>query len=118
MSTILVVDDEDCIRHVLRRFLEGQGHDVLEAADGLEALVVLEEHTVGLAIVDLMMPRMDGLELLRRAQRDFPGTRAVVISALHQDKLDLAGREANVVGLVRKPFEFVEIADALHEALS
>ena len=64
MATILVVDDEVPIRRTLRRFLEVKKHSFLEAGDGIEALEVLSEQKVDVAIVDLMMPRMDGLELM------------------------------------------------------
>jgi CheY-like chemotaxis protein len=62
--TVLVVDDQDELRAMLVRVLAGDGYRVLEASDGFEALEVLEmEPDVSLVITDLLMPRMDGLEL-------------------------------------------------------
>jgi len=117
MATILVVDDEDCIRKVLRQFLTGKGHEVLEAADGLEALAVLEKYTVDLAVVDLMMPHMNGLEVLQQMQQDFPDTKAMAISAVGQI-LDPAERELNVVRTLKKPLELKELGDTLQQALA
>ena len=116
MTVVLVVDDEDYIRRVLRRLLLSQGYEVLEARDGVEALGVLEEHAVDAAVVDLMMPRMDGFELLRRMQRDSPATKAVVISAVDQ-ALELVEREPNVASVLKKPFELNALLRAVRSIL-
>ena len=61
---ILVADDEAEIRDLLRIYLENSGYDVLEAADGLEALAILEKNHVDLAVLDVMMPGLNGLHVL------------------------------------------------------
>ncbi|MEI3221625.1 MAG: response regulator [Dorea sp.] len=63
---ILIADDEAEIRDLLRLYLENSGYDVLEAADGLEALAVLKKEHVDLAVLDVMMPRMNGLHVLKK----------------------------------------------------
>src|SRR5262245_14850011 len=63
---ILVVDDEPNLRRVLRAQLERDGYDVHTAEDGEQALALLEDHHIDLVITDLRMPRLDGMELLRR----------------------------------------------------
>lgn len=72
MSTILIADDEARIRRLVSDFLKRDGHTILEAADGTEAMQLLENRHAGLdlAILDVMMPGMDGFEVLRelRAQ--------------------------------------------------
>jgi len=116
VRVLLVVDDEDNVRRVLVRLLRAQGYEVLEASDGVEALEVLTDRSVDLAFVDMMMPCMDGLELLRWMQRDAPATKAVVLSGFGQ-KMDQAAREPNVVRTIGKPFEVHEILDAVRSAL-
>ncbi len=116
MATILVVDDELPIRQVLRRLILLHGHSVLEAADGVEALELLSSQKVDLAIVDLMMPRKDGLELIGRMKVDYPGTKVIVISAF-EEIIDLAERETAIVKTLKKPFEPNEVAEALRVAL-
>jgi CheY-like chemotaxis protein len=116
LATILVVDDEVSIRQALRRFIEVKKHSVLEAGDGIEALEVLSESDVDAAIVDLMMPRMDGLELLSRMRDEHANVRVIVISA-REEILDLAERETAVVKKLKKPFELTEVAEALQSAL-
>lgn len=116
MAAILVVDDELPIRQALRRFLEGRNHTVFEAGDGAEALEVLRANDIELAIVDLMMPRMGGLELMSRMRQEHSSVKVIVISAF-DEIMDLAEREKDVVTTLKKPFELAEVADALTLAL-
>lgn len=64
INTILIVEDDKEIRQGVEIFLKGQGYRVLQAENGLEGLKVLEQETVDLAIVDVMMPRMDGITMV------------------------------------------------------
>ncbi len=116
MATILVVDDEPSIRSSVGRFLQVKNHDVLEAGDGVEALEELAAHDVDLAIVDLVMPRMNGLELIDRMSTEYAATPILVISA-YPDVCELSDSEAHVVGVLRKPFELKHLSDALDTAL-
>jgi DNA-binding response OmpR family regulator len=116
VATILVVDDERPIRQALRRFLSADRHAVLEAADGVEALEMLKENEVDVAIIDLMMPRMDGLELLSHMRHERVGVKVIVTSAF-DEIIELTGRDADIVTTLRKPFELAEVAKALHSAL-
>ena len=116
MATVLVVDDEIVIRRVLRRLLEKQGHEVLEAEDGLQALELMEGKEVQLAIVDLMMPRMDGFELLRELERSHPETAAIVISGVHNQLADAAER-FDVLAALGKPFELDELDSTIRSAV-
>jgi CheY-like chemotaxis protein len=71
MAAVLLVDDDDVARHVVRRMIERDGHTVQEAADGKAALDALEEGLIPDCIVlDLMMPRVDGVGVLRRMRSD------------------------------------------------
>jgi len=67
---ILVVDDQRDMVLAIRLFLEGEGHEVLEAYDGLQALEILNCTRPDLVVLDVMMPRLDGWETLRRMQED------------------------------------------------
>lgn len=116
LATILIVDDEISIRQALRRCIEVNKHSVLEASDGIEALEILSEREADVAIVDLMMPRMDGLELLSRMRDEHADVQVIVISAF-DEILDLAERETAVVKKLKKPFELTEVAEALQLAL-
>lgn len=68
--SILVVDDQRDMVLAIRLFLEGEGYEVWEAYDGLQALEILESKRPDLVVLDVMMPRLDGWETLRRMQQD------------------------------------------------
>ena len=80
-SVILVVDDEPDLRFLLRRVLGGAGHDVQEAGDGADALTSIRRSPPDLVVTDVMMPVMDGVELIRRL-RDDPATKDIPIVAV------------------------------------
>ena len=116
MATILIVDDEAPIRSAVRRFLQIKRHDVVEACDGIEALELLAVRSVDMAIVDLMMPRMNGIELIDRMKSKYPETGIVVISGYSEIR-DLPTSQSNVVTILKKPFELQKLAEAVDLAL-
>ena len=68
MATILIIDDDKHVRYLLKALLETMGHHILEASNGSEALKVLHHQMPSLVFVDIFMPEMDGIELLRNAR--------------------------------------------------
>ena len=78
---VLVVDDDPGVRYTLREILSSEGLEVEEAADGAEAIERFEARPAPLVVTDLRMPRMDGMELLRRLAGRSPAPRVVVITA-------------------------------------
>src|SRR5688500_13228027 len=81
--TILIVDDEDGIRITLRRQLTAQGHTVLEASHGIEALSIvrMQPDRVELVLADVVMPRMNGTELAGSLQAEYPQLPVILMSA-------------------------------------
>ena len=82
--TILVADDEKDIRSVLALYLEDAGYQVVEAADGAETLKILEEQDIDLCLLDIMMPELDGYQVLKRV-RETDDVPVIVVSAKGQD---------------------------------
>lgn len=80
MPRILLVDDVPMVRLSIRAALEGDGHQVLEAGDGKEALTVLDTEPVDLIITDLWMPNLDGVELLKRLRATNARIKVIAIS--------------------------------------
>ncbi len=82
--TVLVVDDEDAIRDFLRSALEVEGYVVLAAGDGIDALALCERYQVDVILLDLMMPRLNGLDFLARLRqrRGLDGVSIFLMSAL------------------------------------
>jgi CheY-like chemotaxis protein len=120
MARILVVDDEDLVRNTLRRILERDGHEVVEAENGEVALEKFKQKQTDLVIVDLFMPVMDGLELLNELRLEFPGTKMIAISGSIYERrprfLEIAGRMESVKTLA-KPFTAQEVVDVVNETL-
>ncbi|PEC55583.1 hypothetical protein COC58_11575 [Bacillus cereus] len=67
--TILIVEDEDILREIMKDYLLNEGYNVLEAIDGKEALSIFEEHEVHLIILDIMLPELDGWAVCRRIRK-------------------------------------------------
>ncbi|EUJ43168.1 response regulator transcription factor [Listeria riparia] len=109
MKRILVVDDDPHIRQLVGHHLRAEGFHVLEAENGVHAETLLHEAQVHLVIVDLMMPKMDGLELCRRIRADYAEIPVIMLTA-KDALLDKAqGFEVGTDDYVTKPFEPQEL---------
>ena len=80
MARILLIDDEDGLRKMLRRALEEKGHSVTEAREGREALRLHRLNPADLVITDIQMPGQDGLEVLMELRRESPGVKVIAMS--------------------------------------
>ncbi len=103
-SKIMVVDDEMHIRELVRFYLDKAGFDTIEAANTEEALDIVENQYIDLAVVDIMMPGMDGFELVEqmRQYREFP---VIMLTAKSQSKDKLRGFSLGIDDYVTKPFD-------------
>lgn len=110
---VLVLDDEPDVLHLLRIVLERRGFRVLATADGREALRLLREETVRVALVDLLMPGMSGRQFLAEVGRLEARRRPVVlvVSALRAESADRELGGAGDYALVAKPFDMAEIQE-------
>jgi DNA-binding response OmpR family regulator len=109
MGTVLLVDDEPLVRDVVARYLERDGYQMLEAADGEQAKRILERETPSLVVLDVMLPGLDGLELCQwiRATSDTP---VVLLTALGEEKDRIHGLQLGADDYVTKPFSPRELA--------
>jgi DNA-binding response OmpR family regulator len=109
MSCVLVVDDEPIVREIVVKYLEHEGFDTLEAEDGLAARALLEREAPSAVVLDVMMPRLDGLELCRwiRARSDVP---VIMLTALGEEADKIVGLELGADDYVTKPFSPRELA--------
>ena len=103
-SKTMVVDDEMHIRELVRFYLDKAGFDTIEAANAEEALDIVENQYIDLAVVDIMMPGMDGFELVEqmRQYREFP---VIMLTAKSQSKDKLRGFSLGIDDYVTKPFD-------------
>ncbi len=107
MYTILVADDEAKIRELLRLYLEKDGYQVLEAADGQSALSLLEKEQVDMALLDIMMPGMDGYHVLKKL-REHSNIPVMILSAKNQDADKILGLDLGADDYLAKPFNPME----------
>jgi len=113
---VLVVDDEKSLRDFVRRNLEVRGFDVLTASNGLEALAHFNTNNVDLVILDVMMPRMDGLETIRRI-RQSSLVPIIVLSALGEENDKIQALNMGADDYLTKPFGVGELLARLQAVL-
>jgi len=116
---ILAVDDDDLIRRLVQFNLQRAGYRVTPARDGLEALEQIEQERPDLVLLDVNMPRLDGIELLRRLRAD-PGTATlpvVMLTAKAQDEDILEGKRSGADYYLTKPFSPTELLAVVQEVL-
>jgi two-component system, NtrC family, response regulator AtoC len=114
---ILVVDDEPNLRRVLGAQLSRDGYEVHAVADGEAALKILQEQYVDVVITDLRMPRLDGLELLRRALALEPELPVVIITAHGTVDNAVAALKSGAFDYITKPFDQNEVRNVVRKAL-
>jgi DNA-binding response OmpR family regulator len=118
MPRVLVVDDEENQFRVLAIGLKMEGFEVLTARSAETAFDLMARESVDLAIVDLMMPGTNGLELARQVRAHYPSVRVVLTSAYHLSERQLARADCGVVGFVPKPYELAELANFLRAKIA
>src|SRR2546426_1973176 len=116
MATILVVDDEQIVREVVVRYLERDGHTTLEAPDGERARNLVTAENPDLVVLDVMLPRADGLELCRwiRGRSDLP---VILLTARGEESDRIVGLELGADDYVTKPFSPRELAARVRTVL-
>ena len=116
MNHVLVVEDDKEIREGVETYLKSQGYEVFQAADGVEGLEVIEKEDIHLAIVDIMMPRMDGISMVvkLREKYDFP---VIFLSAKSEEVDKIMGLNMGADDYVTKPFTPMELLARVNSQL-
>lgn len=119
MPHILVVDDEEPIRGLVKRALQLDGHTVEVACDGADALDIITErpNDFDLLLTDIRMPMMDGIALALTVGRDFPGLTILLMTGFADQRERAANLDVLVHDVVTKPFSLAQIRDAVMDAL-
>ncbi|MEW5913563.1 MAG: sigma-54 dependent transcriptional regulator [Thermodesulfobacteriota bacterium] len=113
---VLVVDDELAMRESIAAWLRQDGHQVTLAESGDRALQMLEQGVFDLALVDIKMPGMDGLELLRRMKAQYPDTLVIIITAYGSIESSVEAMKAGASDYLLKPFDPEQLMLLLHKA--
>jgi len=117
MAKILIVEDDNKIRSILKEILEEKEHDVEEAADGAEGLKKLEQGAYELCLCDIKMPKMDGLEVLEKAREAGIATNFIIISAHGTIDVAVEAVKKGAFDFLQKPFDLGRLEITLRNAL-
>lgn len=117
---ILVIDDDDQMRVLLRQVMEWTGYEVTEAEDGRKGMQKQRRQPADLVITDLIMPEQEGMETIRLLKKEFPQTRIIAISGggrIGPEAYLPAAQELGADRVFSKPFDVRELAGAVKELL-
>lgn len=109
VNKILVVDDEKEIRNLIEIYLKNEGYDVIKARDGEEALEILEKEDIHLIILDIMMPKIDGIEVCKRVRENL-NIPILMLSAKSEDMDKIQGIMTGADDYLTKPFNPLELS--------
>ncbi len=114
---ILVVDDDEDLHELVNTALEREGYGVLSAADAFEGLEILAREKVDLALLDVMMPGMDGLEMLARLRPQHEDLRVIMMTAMSTPETVVSAMRDHACDFLAKPFDIDDLLSAVRGAL-
>ncbi|OIN93201.1 two-component system response regulator [bacterium CG1_02_42_9] len=116
MAKILIADDSAFMRSVLKNILAKEGYnDTIEAVDGVDALKKIEEEKADLLLLDIIMPNLDGIGVLKKIPAG--KIKAIVISAVGQEKMMNEAKSLGAVDFIIKPFDAENVLEAVKKVL-
>ena len=121
MAQILVIEDNDSVRKYVRRTLEMEGHEVIEAIDGAEAMNCLQEESPDIVITDIFMPKKNGFETITEMRDSFPDIKIIAISGgglIEPEAFLQKSKELGVSQTLAKPFLPHDIQKAVKEVIT
>lgn len=117
LTSVLVVDDAAFSRRMLRKYMEAEGCKVLEAANGQEALDIVQQQHPNCILVDLLMPGIDGFQFLQTLRERGCAIPTVIVSADIQDASRQRGVELGAAGFLNKPAKETEVRQMVRQLL-
>ena len=118
MIKFLVVDDEKGMVDDLKDFLEARDYRVFTAVSGEEALTIAKKETPNIVILDIRMPGIGGMEVLREIKKSYPKTRVVMLTGVEDENTRKMAMALGASGYLTKPFSFGEIVDISRKLIS
>jgi DNA-binding response OmpR family regulator len=112
-NLVLVVDDDEMVRRLVRTVLEADDYTVIDARDGAEAFAVLEKSDPQVVVLDVMMPGLDGVEVCRKI--DHSRVKVVMLTARDDPVLEQACKDAGADAFLTKPFSSIRLLDVIEE---
>ena len=109
MKKILIVEDEQDIAELLRLYLESEKYSIIIADDGIDALKIINTTSIDMAIVDIMMPQMNGYELIKKIREEDNNLPIIITSAKNMDNDKIVGLNLGADIYITKPFNPLEV---------
>ncbi|HET7579328.1 MAG TPA: response regulator [Bacillales bacterium] len=114
-NKILIVDDQYGIRILLTEILQTEGYETCEAANGVQALSIVEKEKPGLVLLDMKIPGMDGLEILKRVKKMRPDTKVIIMTAYGELEMIEEAMASGAITYFPKPFDIDEVLVSIKE---
>ncbi|MFD0050833.1 response regulator [Actinomycetes bacterium NPDC127524] len=114
---ILIVDDQFGIRILLNEVLHKEGYETFQAANGIQALDVVNTHSPDLVLLDMKIPGMDGIEILKRMKQVDPDIRVIIMTAYGELDMIQEAKDLGAMTHFAKPFDIDDIRAAVREYL-
>ena len=118
MSKVLVVDDDQALHELVEAVLKADGHAVLSAHDGEQGLELLAREQIDLALIDYVMPKLDGLELLQRVHAAHPALKCIMMTGFGTPATVLGALRNKVNDFIVKPFSVADLRATINYALN
>lgn len=115
---VLVADDDEALRTTLRDTLAAEGYGVFTAADGFEAMDLIQKQTFDLALLDIVMPSISGFDVLKFVKEKTPSTRVIMITAYADLKLAVESKKLGAHDFIAKPFMHPDLLNTIRLVLS
>jgi two-component system cell cycle response regulator CpdR len=117
VTKILIAEDDTAVREFVSRALVNAGHEVVAAADGLQALEALENDEFDLLLSDIVMPELDGIALALKVSRDWPDLPILLMTGYAAERQRAHNLDALIHDVISKPFTLQQICDAAEKVL-
>ena len=108
-TRILIVDDESDLRNLLNHVLTQAGYEVMEAPDGEAALNILRKEKFDIAFLDIQMPNVNGIQVLKHIQKNSPSTKAIMLTGYANLKNAMEAKEFGATDFIGKPYKIEDI---------
>jgi two-component system, response regulator, stage 0 sporulation protein F len=115
---ILIVDDQFGIRILLNEVLQKEGYDTFQAANGLQALEILNDHVPDLVLLDMKIPGMDGIEILKRMRVLQPDIKVIIMTAYGELDMIQEAMDLGALTHFAKPFDIDDIRKAVEKHIN
>jgi len=116
-NCILVVDDNDSLRKTLSRELSENGYVVFSAANGREAINLVDAEKIDLVLLDIKMPELDGFEVLKYIKTKFPSLKVIMLTAYADLKNAMLSKKLGADDFTSKPFDLVDLFSTIDRVL-